>query len=121
MAARWTARLLWWAAAPPSRSSAHSLAVCRTRSTTPTATVSRDLSVDEAVELGRRAIYHATFRDCASGGTVSGELLLCRWWWAGMGSQPQLRQRVLGLLMRARLQQCTTSRRTAGPRCAATT
>lgn len=33
----------------------------------------RDLSVDEAVELGRRAIYHATFRDCASGGTVSGK------------------------------------------------
>lgn len=30
-----------------------------------------DLPVDEAVELGRRAIYHATFRDCASGGTVS--------------------------------------------------
>lgn len=23
------------------------------------------------MELGRRAIYHATFRDCASGGTVS--------------------------------------------------
>ena len=31
-----------------------------------------DLSVDEAVELGQRAIYHATFRDAASGGTVSG-------------------------------------------------
>jgi len=30
-----------------------------------------DLSIDEAVELGRRSIYHATFRDCASGGTVS--------------------------------------------------
>lgn len=30
-----------------------------------------DLSVDEAIELGRRAIYHATFRDTASGGTVS--------------------------------------------------
>jgi 20S proteasome alpha/beta subunit len=35
--------------------------------------VCRDMSVDEAVELGRRSIYHATFRDCASGGTVSGE------------------------------------------------
>lgn len=35
--------------------------------------VRRDMPVDEAVELGRRAIYHATFRDCASGGTVSGE------------------------------------------------
>jgi hypothetical protein len=32
----------------------------------------RDLSVEDAIELGRRAIYHATFRDCASGGTVSG-------------------------------------------------
>lgn len=32
-----------------------------------------DLSVDEAIELGRRSIYHATFRDAASGGTVSGE------------------------------------------------
>mmetsp|Transcript_39 Transcript_39/g.127 ORF Transcript_39/g.127 Transcript_39/m.127 type:complete len:281 (+) Transcript_39:260-1102(+) len=30
-----------------------------------------DLTVDEAVELGRRAIYHATFRDAVSGGTVS--------------------------------------------------
>lgn len=30
-----------------------------------------DLSVDEAVELGQRSIYHATFRDAASGGTVS--------------------------------------------------
>lgn len=33
----------------------------------------RDLPVEEAIELGRRSIYHATFRDCASGGTVSGE------------------------------------------------
>lgn len=32
-----------------------------------------DLSVEEAVELGQRSIYHATFRDAASGGTVSGE------------------------------------------------
>lgn len=30
-----------------------------------------DLTVDEAVELGQRSIYHATFRDAASGGTVS--------------------------------------------------
>jgi len=29
------------------------------------------MPVDAAVELGRRAIYHAAFRDCASGGTVS--------------------------------------------------
>ncbi|KAK3244138.1 Proteasome subunit beta type-5-B [Cymbomonas tetramitiformis] len=30
-----------------------------------------DLSDEEARELGRRAIYHATFRDAMSGGTVS--------------------------------------------------
>jgi 20S proteasome subunit beta 5 len=30
-----------------------------------------DMTVEEAVELGRRSIYHATFRDCASGGTTS--------------------------------------------------
>lgn len=30
-----------------------------------------DLEVDQAAELGRRAIYHATFRDCASGGCAS--------------------------------------------------
>ena len=38
-----------------------------------------DMSIEEAVELARRAIYHATFRDGASGGVVSGKqcLLLC--------------------------------------------
>ena len=30
-----------------------------------------DLSVKEACDLGERAIYHATFRDGASGGIVS--------------------------------------------------
>eukprot|EP00246_Nothoceros_aenigmaticus_P008988 TRINITY_DN24268_c0_g1_i1.p1 TRINITY_DN24268_c0_g1~~TRINITY_DN24268_c0_g1_i1.p1 ORF type:complete len:276 (+),score=40.75 TRINITY_DN24268_c0_g1_i1:205-1032(+) len=30
-----------------------------------------EMSIDEAVELGRRAIYHATFRDGASGGVAS--------------------------------------------------
>lgn len=30
-----------------------------------------DLEVEDAIELGRRAIYHATFRDAVSGGTVS--------------------------------------------------
>lgn len=30
-----------------------------------------DMPDEEAFELGRRAIYHATFRDAASGGTVS--------------------------------------------------
>lgn len=32
--------------------------------------------MEDACELGRRAIYHATFRDAVSGGTVSGELHL---------------------------------------------
>lgn len=31
------------------------------------------MSIDEAVELARRSIYHATFRDGASGGVVSGK------------------------------------------------
>jgi len=30
-----------------------------------------DLSIDEAVELGKRAIYHATHRDAYSGGTIN--------------------------------------------------
>ncbi|KMZ63518.1 Proteasome subunit beta type, partial [Zostera marina] len=30
-----------------------------------------NMSVEEAGELGRRAIYHATFRDAASGGVAS--------------------------------------------------
>lgn len=30
-----------------------------------------DLSVEEAIELGRRSIFHATFRDAMSGGCVS--------------------------------------------------
>lgn len=33
-----------------------------------------DMSVEEASELARRAIYHATFRDGASGGVASGIL-----------------------------------------------
>jgi len=33
------------------------------------------LSVEEAAELARRAIYHATFRDGASGGVASGIFL----------------------------------------------
>lgn len=31
-----------------------------------------DMPVEEAAELARRAIYHATFRDGASGGVASG-------------------------------------------------
>ncbi len=30
-----------------------------------------DLSVQEAIDLGRRSIYHATFRDAYSGGVVN--------------------------------------------------
>jgi 20S proteasome subunit beta 5 len=30
-----------------------------------------EMAADDAIELARRAIYHATFRDTASGGTVS--------------------------------------------------
>ena len=36
-----------------------------------------DLSVEEARELGKRAIYHATHRDAYSGGVVNCELKLC--------------------------------------------
>lgn len=32
-----------------------------------------DMSVEEASELARRSIYHATFRDGASGGVASGK------------------------------------------------
>ena len=35
-----------------------------------------DLSVQEAIELGRRSIYHATHRDGASGGTINGMLYI---------------------------------------------
>jgi len=42
-----------------------------------------DMSIDEAVELGRRAIYHATFRDGASGGVVSGK----QWWSLSCGGR----------------------------------
>lgn len=35
-----------------------------------------DLSVEEAVELGKRAIYHATHRDAMSGGIVNGQFPL---------------------------------------------
>ena len=31
-----------------------------------------DMSVEDAIELGKRAIYHATHRDAYSGGYVSG-------------------------------------------------
>lgn len=34
------------------------------------------MSIEEAAELARRSIYHATFRDGASGGVASGTLSL---------------------------------------------
>ena len=34
-----------------------------------------DLSVEDAYDLGQRAIYHATHRDAYSGGVVNSELL----------------------------------------------
>jgi 20S proteasome alpha/beta subunit len=34
-----------------------------------------DLSVAEAIDLGRRAIYHATHRDAYSGGVVNCKFL----------------------------------------------
>ena len=37
----------------------------------------KDMTVEQAAELGRRAIYHATHRDSYSGGNVHG-----RWWGA---------------------------------------
>ena len=33
-----------------------------------------DLTVDEAIDLGKRSIYHATFRDAYSGGSINGNL-----------------------------------------------
>ncbi len=32
------------------------------------------MDVEDAIELGQRSIYHATYRDAVSGGTVSGTL-----------------------------------------------
>lgn len=36
-----------------------------------------DLTVEEAIDLGRRAIYHATHRDAYSGGKVLGMWRQC--------------------------------------------
>jgi 20S proteasome subunit beta 5 len=36
-----------------------------------------DMSVEDAVELGRRSIYHATHRDAYSGGVVNGKQTWC--------------------------------------------
>ena len=34
-----------------------------------------DLTDEEAYDLGRRSIYHATYRDAASGGVVRGTVV----------------------------------------------
>jgi 20S proteasome alpha/beta subunit len=36
----------------------------------------KDMTAEEACELGRRAIYHATHRDAYSGGTINGMVWL---------------------------------------------
>jgi 20S proteasome subunit beta 5 len=38
-----------------------------------------DMTVEQAAELGRRAIYHATHRDSYSGGNVHGPYALLPW------------------------------------------
>ena len=40
-----------------------------------------DLNDEQAYELGRRAIYHATFRDAASGGVIRGTYTQCSKMW----------------------------------------
>jgi len=35
-----------------------------------------DMTIEEARDLGMRAIYHATHRDAYSGGVVNGEFLI---------------------------------------------
>jgi 20S proteasome subunit beta 5 len=39
-----------------------------------------DLGVEEAIELGRRSIYHATHRDAYSGGTINGKTRAGTWY-----------------------------------------
>lgn len=34
-----------------------------------------DMSVEDAIDIARRSIYHATFRDAFSGGVVNGMFL----------------------------------------------
>ena len=41
----------------------------------------QDLTDEEAYDLGQRAIYHATFRDAASGGVIRG-MYIRRTFWA---------------------------------------
>jgi 20S proteasome alpha/beta subunit len=65
----------------------------------------KSLTVNEAIDLGRRAIYHATFRDAYSGGYVSGTRIYASHELLGRASP---------------LRQCTTSARPGGSRFRAT-
>jgi hypothetical protein len=49
---------------------------------------SYDLSVEDALELGRRAIFHATHRDAYSGGTINGTISQSS---RGRGAQEEVR------------------------------
>jgi len=40
----------------------------------------KDLTIDQAVELGKRAIYHATHRDAYSGGTINVYVITADGW-----------------------------------------
>lgn len=51
---------------------------------------------EEAQELGRRAIYHATFRDAYSGGTVSGKFTCL----AALRVLPASRSEVVSMIAR---------------------
>ena len=74
-------------------SAAHLCGACATRAHTPTSVAvvvglpaplvplswRYDLTDEEAIELGQRAIYHATYRDAYSGGINNGELAVPGW------------------------------------------
>ncbi|GKC57238.1 proteasome subunit beta type-5, partial [Tanacetum coccineum] len=51
-----------------------------------------DMTVDEAAELARRSIYHATFRDGASGGVASGTFAQAVNTWAQMDGEQAIRR-----------------------------
>ena len=46
--------------------------------------------MEDAIELGLRSIYHATFRDAVSGGTVSGVHAASAWPTASSSLQSEL-------------------------------
>ncbi|CAK9181553.1 unnamed protein product [Ilex paraguariensis] len=57
--------------APHSFMYSYSFLFCCIRCSNVSARYRYDMTVEEAAELARRAIYHATFRDGASGGVAS--------------------------------------------------